>query len=139
MSLYSDQIEAIKSILTNSPELSSVKKVYAGDFEAIPIYPAIAVELKGRRKASKGIGGLKDTECSFNVWVYTNKPNYESALTELEGITEQIENVLKKERQLDGTCDMASLNDEAEFGVADRGGTFLQTALLQLNTRKLGV
>lgn len=139
MSLYTDQVNAIKTILQDAPELSNVKKVYAGDFEAIPLYPAIAIDLKSRRKVTRGIGGLKDTECSFEIWVYTNKPNYETALNELEDLTDQIEKVLKKHKQLDGTCDMASLNIDAEFGVADRGGTFLQTALLQLNTRKLGV
>jgi hypothetical protein len=139
MSLYSDQLNAIKDILSNAPELSKVKKVYKGDFEAIPLYPAIAINLKGRRKTGRGIGGLKDTECSFEIWVYTNKPSYESAIVELEDLTDQIETVLKKDRQLSGTCDMSNLNIDAEFGVADRGGVFLQTALLQLNTRKLGV
>jgi hypothetical protein len=139
MSLYTDQVNAIKTILQDAPELSNVKKVYAGDFEAIPLYPAIAIDLKSRRKTTRGIGGIKDTECTFELWVYTNKPNYETALNELEDLTDQIEQVFKKHKQLNGTCDMASLNIDAEFGVADRGGTFLQTALLQLNTRKLGV
>jgi hypothetical protein len=139
MSLYSEQVEAIKGILSEAPELSNVKKVYEGDFEAIPLYPAISVELKNRSKATKGIGGLKDTVCTFNIWVYTNKPNYTQALVELEDLTDQIEAVMKRHKQLNSTCDMSDLDDAAEFGVSDRGGVFLQTALLQLNTRKLGV
>jgi hypothetical protein len=139
MSLYRNQVNAIKDILSNAPELSSIKKVYAGDFEAIPLYPAIAVDLKSRRKATRGIGGIKDTECTFDIWIYTNKPNYESALEELEILTDQVEEVLKNNKQLNGTADMSNLNVDAEFGIADRGGVFLQTALLQLNTRKLGV
>lgn len=139
MSLYSRQIKAIKTIFQEAPELSSVRKVYTGDFEAIPVYPAISVELKGRTKVTRGIGGLKDTNCTFNVWVYTNKPNYELALEELEGLTEQIENVIKQNRQLNGTADMADLDVNVEFGVSERGGVFLQTALIQLSTRKLGV
>jgi hypothetical protein len=139
MSLYSDQVQAIKETLTNAPELAGIKKVYTGDFDTIPLYPAITVELKGRQKVAKGIGGLKDTVCTFNIWVYTNKPNYEMALNELENLTEQVEKVLGADRQLKSTCDMLSMTGEAEFGVADRGDAFLQTALLQLQTRKLGV
>lgn len=139
MSIYSEQVDAIKDILSEAPELSKVKKVYAGDFEAIPLYPAIAIDLKSRRKTVKGIGGLKETECAFDIWVYTNKPNYELALEELENLTDQIEQVLNANRQLNDTCDRSNLNDDAEFGVSDRGGVFLQTALLQLNTKKLGV
>lgn len=139
MSIYAKQAFAIKAILEESPELSDVKKVYAGDFEAIPLYPAISVNLKNRRKTNRGIGGVEETTCLFEIWVYTNKPNYEMALNELEDLTDRIESVIKSNRQLNGTADQANLNSEAEFGVADRGGTFLQVALMQLSTRKLGV
>ncbi|NGY84876.1 hypothetical protein F6Y03_30610 [Bacillus megaterium] len=69
MGVYSAQVSAIKDILTDSPILN-VKKVYEGDFEAIPVYPAISVNLKGRVKTVKGIGGVKETVCTFELWVY---------------------------------------------------------------------
>jgi hypothetical protein len=138
MGVYSAQVSAIKDILTDSPILN-VKKVYEGDFEAIPVYPAISVNLKGRVKTVKGIGGVKETVCTFELWVYSNKPNYSSALQELEDLTEQIEETVKNNRTLGNLVSEANVDSNAEFGVTDRGGTFLQTALLQLTTKKLGV
>lgn len=138
MSLYTEQINAIKEVTENSPELT-IKKVYKGDYEVIPLFPAIAINLKGRSKVVKGIGGLKETQCRYEVWIYSNKPSYEASLAELEGLVEGFEKTIEKNRTLGGTVNDCNVDSEAEFGVADRGGVFLQTALLQINTRKLGV
>ncbi|NGY84877.1 hypothetical protein F6Y03_30615 [Bacillus megaterium] len=70
---------------------------------------------------------------------FINKPNYSSALQELEDLTEQIEQTIKSNRTLGSLVNEANVDSNAEFGVTDRGGTFLQTALLQLTTKNWGV
>lgn len=138
--MYSQQVQAIQSILSTAPELSSVKQVYAGDFEVIAQFPAIAVALRSRAKEPRGIGGLMDTVCYYDIWVYVNKPNYQSALEELEQIVEQVERVLAKNKTLNGTCHHLSFSGQAEFGATNgRGDMLLQTALIQISTRTLGV
>lgn len=136
---YTQVVQAIVDKLSTAPELSTVKKVYAGDMEVIALFPAISVELRSRTKEVRGIGGLTDTVCLFNIWVYTNKPSYQSALEELEGIVENIEKVLTQDRTLGRVVDNLRFNGEAEFGQTNRGDSLLQTALVQVSTRKLGV
>lgn len=139
MNLYSQQVDKIVEILSSAPELAEIKKVYEGDFDVIPLYPAITVQLVNRTKQVRGIGGLTDTICTFNIWIYVNKPSYQSALEELEKLVDKIEKVLVKDRGLGGVVHSLQLSGEAEFGVTDRGGVLLQTALLQVQTRRLGV
>lgn len=140
MSLYSQQVQALQNILSTAPELANVKKVYAGDVEPIAQFPAIAFELKNRSKEVRGIGGLTDTICQYDIWVYSNKPDYHSALEELESIVENLEKVLARNRTLDGTCNHLSFSGTAEFVGTGRGdGVFLQAALIQISTRTLGV
>lgn len=120
--------------MASDESLSDVKKIFQGDNENIPFYPAITVELKNRTKKRMGMGGLYETACFFNVWVYINNPNYSQALDQLEGLTARVEKVIEKNRSLDGIVKDSDISDSAEFGVADRGGVFLQTALINLQT-----
>lgn len=136
---YTQVVQAIVEKLSTAPELSSVKKVYAGDMEVIAQFPSISVELRNREKEVIGLGGVANTVCIFNIWVYTNKPSYQAALEELETIVENIETVLTRERTLGGVVNSLRLTGSAEFGTSERGGALLQAALLQVTTRKLGV
>jgi len=137
--MYSQQVSKIVEILQTAPSLSDVKRVYEGDFEPIPVFPAISVELTNRRRVIRGMGGIFDTECTFSIWVYVNKPNYQQALKDLEDLTNRVEMVFVNDKKLGGEVNHSSVGEEAEFGVANRDGVFLQTARLTLTTRKLGV
>jgi hypothetical protein len=138
MSIYSEQIQAIKDTLTNAPELSMVKGIYEGDFQVIGSYPAISIELTSRDKAVRGIGGLFEYTCTFNIWIYSNKPSYQQALDELETLVEGVEKALKDNGRLNGLLSVPGSTGNAQFGVSDRGGALLQAALIQYTTKKLG-
>lgn len=127
-------MDEIETILKGSEMLSDVKKTYQGDFENIPFYPAITVELKNRTHKRMGMGGLYETTCFFNVWVYVNNPDYTRALDQLEDLTSRVEKVIQGNRNLNGVVKDSDISNSAEFGVADRGGVFLQTALINLET-----
>jgi hypothetical protein len=142
MSYFSDQVEAIRSILSSAPSLSHVKKVYAGDFDVIAQYPAISIDLRSKTKEIMGIGGISQTITNFNLYIYSNKPSYFQALEELESLVDEVEKVLtlKENRTLNGVVQLSDLFGETEFGVTDRGGALLQTAQVQFQTKgKLGV
>ncbi|WLR49591.1 hypothetical protein LC065_20000 (plasmid) [Halobacillus litoralis] len=132
--MYSEQVDAIKTQLENDSNLSDVMGVYEGDFQNIPFYPAITIELDGRSKRKVGMGGIKETTCNFNIWVYVKSPDYSSALDMLEDLTDRVEGSLEADMTFGNVVKKSSINDDADFGVADRGGELLQTALIPLVT-----
>lgn len=110
--------------------------VYPVPYQNIASFPAVALELQGRRKPKKGVG-VKELQIDMVVWVYVDIMDAEDAEEECLRLTEIVEDAIEKDKTLNGASHYLSLDEDAEFGTVERGNAnFLQGAKIQVEIIK---
>jgi hypothetical protein len=135
--MYRELKEALKdqiqSYLVSQNELVDV---HAVPYQNIGMFPAVALEIVGRRKPKKGVG-VRQLELDMVVWVYVDIMDAEDAELECLRLTEIVENAIESDKTLGGQAMYLTLDDNAEFGTVQQGkATFLQGAKLQVKILK---
>jgi len=136
MSIYSDTKDALKSQLeAHFDTLNYPIEVHPLPYQDILNFPAISLELTGRRKPKRGVG-VRQLEMTFNVWVYTNILDEEEAEEQCLEIVEMVEQAIELDKTLGGVSHYLSIDDEVEFGTVEQGQDFLQGARISLVVQK---
>jgi hypothetical protein len=135
--MYRELKEALKdqiqSYLVSQKELIDV---HAVPYQNIGVFPAVALEIVGRRKPKKGVG-VRQLELDMVVWVYVDIMDAEDAEMECLRLTEIVENAIESDKTLGGQAMYLDIDDNAEFGTVQQGkATFLQGAKLQVKIKK---
>lgn len=135
--MYREIKGALKNQIANY--LNSRKErvdVYAVPYQDIAVFPAVALEIVGRRKPKKGVG-VRQLELDMVVWVYVDIMDAEDAELECLRLTEIVENAIESDKTIGGQVMYLDLDENAEFGTVQQGkATFLQGAKLQVKIKK---
>jgi hypothetical protein len=135
--MYREIKEALKNQIANYlNSLNESVDVYAVPYQDIAVFPAVALEIVGRRKPKKGVG-VRQLELDIVVWTYVDIMDAEDAELECLRITELVENAIESDKTLGGESHYLNLDDNAEFGTVQQGqATFLQGSKLNVQIIK---
>lgn len=135
--MYREIKTALQSqIVTYLNSKSEKVDVYKVPYQNIPLFPAVALETKERRKAKKGLG-VRELQLDMNIWVYVDILDVEDAESECMRIMEIVEDAIESNKTVGGTVHYLSIDDTAEFGTVQNGeASFLQGARISVTLIK---
>lgn len=108
----------------------AVDKVYYGDQELIPTYPAIAVEGGRKIRRLNNAGSHFDLTLSTTIWVHHGEvQSSEITSREIDSLSEQVEDQLHGNVRMDGAVIFGYVVDTTP-GVRVRGDVMLRTTRL---------
>lgn len=123
-----DLVRTIKTILESNMDALGLRGVYYGDQDKIPHYPAVSVQSGGKDREQRSLHEwglvLKAT-----IFVHHGKvQSSEITLEEMDGLVEEIENVIHGNLTLNGTVIFG-------FVTSVEPGVFLRDEVMVRSTR----
>lgn len=137
--IYLEVREALFSQLVNYLNTSDERvDVYKSNFQSIPMFPAVTLQLVARNKAHRG-NQIYELTLNMNVCVYTDVLVVEDAEADCYRLTEVVEEAIISDQTLGGVVANVTLTgDDIEFGTVEIGeANFLQGARIPIKIRKL--
>ncbi|RXF11071.1 hypothetical protein EG878_14540 [Enterococcus faecalis] len=139
--MYEEIRDALKAQIESglASEGEATTDVYITNYQNIPMFPAITLQVERRRKVKRAANRVRQLEFDLSVWVYVKLYDAEDAERECLRITEIVEAAIESDKTLNGTAHYLTIDDNLEFGTVatgNDGDVFLQGARIQLTITK---